>query len=76
MDTPAPRGRPRSTVERVSKSWTIRKDLADRVQEEADSRLVGPALIVEKALETFLDTLTPPPAEFQPGRSATTPETT
>jgi hypothetical protein len=46
--------------ERVSKSWTIRKDLVDRVEEEADSRMVGQALIVEKALDAFLDGLTPP----------------
>lgn len=60
---------------RTSKSWTIRTDLAERVKAEADSRLVGEALIVEKALETFLDTLDPPPAQFRPGTSPSTPET-
>lgn len=46
--------------DRISKTWTIRKDLAERVETEADSRVVGQALIVEKALEAFLDQLTPP----------------
>lgn len=64
--TPTPR------TERVSKSWTIRKDLAEKVEAEADARVVGQGLLVEKALEAYLAALppinvetavpTPPPA--------------
>lgn len=45
---------------RISKTWTIREDLAKRVEEEADLRVIGQTLIVEKALESFFDALTPP----------------
>lgn len=45
--------------DRISKTWTIRKDLAERVEAEADSRVVGQALIVERALEHFLEGLAP-----------------
>ncbi len=42
---------------RVSKTWTIREDLAKRVEEAADLRVVGQALIVERGLEMVLDNL-------------------
>lgn len=46
--------------DRISKTWSVRKDLAERVEQEADLRVIGQTLIVEKALETFFDALTPP----------------
>lgn len=44
-------------IERVSKTWSVRKDLADRIEAEADARVVGQGLLVEKALESYLDAL-------------------
>lgn len=41
--------------ERVSIQVSIRKDLAERLDTEADSRVVGKALLVEKALEGLFD---------------------
>lgn len=46
-------------IERVSKSWTIRKDLVDRLEIEAENRVIGERLLVEKALESYLDALAP-----------------
>lgn len=46
-------------VQRVSKSVTIRKDLADWMDEQAEARLISPALLVEKGLDLLKDHLEP-----------------
>ena len=38
-------------------SVTIKTALVDRLEKESDARMVGKGLIVEKALESFLDGL-------------------
>lgn len=42
---------------RVSKTFSIRQDLADRLEAESTARVIGQGLIVEKAIETFLGNL-------------------
>lgn len=44
-------------VDRVSVTVSIRRDLAERLEHEADERLVGKGLLVERALDGFLDSL-------------------
>jgi len=46
-------------VERTSMSVTIRKDLADWCKEQAEARLISPALLVEKGLDLLKDHLEP-----------------
>lgn len=58
---------------RSSKTYSVREDLAERLESEADSRLVNPGLILDKALEAFLDGLTPPLAASEPTAAAPHP---
>lgn len=47
----------------------LRTDLADRLDEEADTRVVGRNLLLERALEHYLDHVLPPvPARPTTGR--------
>lgn len=46
-------------TDRKQLSVTIRADLIDRLEAEADSRIVSKALIVEKAVDAYLDALAP-----------------
>lgn len=48
-----------STTDRKQMSVTIRADLIDRLEKEADDRIVSKALIVEKAVEAYMDALPP-----------------
>lgn len=45
--------------DRKSTSFTLREDLIERLDAEADARVVGRNLLVEKALEGYLDALPP-----------------
>lgn len=51
--------------ERTTLAVTIDKTVHDRLEAEADSRMIGKGLIVEKAITAFLDRLTP--VNFGPG---------
>lgn len=58
--------------DRTQVSVRIKKDLAARLDREADARMVGKSLLVEKALEGYLDALptldvTPRPPQSVPG---------
>lgn len=46
-------------TDRKQLSVTIRADLIDRLEAEADARIVSKALIVEKAVDAYLDALAP-----------------
>lgn len=48
-----------SKPDRKSVSFTLREDLVGRLDAEADARVVGRNLLVEKALEGYLDALPP-----------------
>ena len=57
--------------DRKSTSFTIREDLIERLDKEADARVVGRNLLVEKALEGYLDAL--PPIDLPEVTAAPTP---
>lgn len=46
-----------ASTTRASVTLSLRKDLADRLDQEADDRVVGKGVLVEKALEAYLPTL-------------------
>jgi len=46
-------------IARTSISVTIGKATADRLEAEADARMIGKGLLVEKALDFFFDRLPP-----------------
>ena len=52
--------------DRAPLAVTISKPVAERLEKEADARMVGKGLIVEKALEAFLDGLPPVDAFGRP----------
>lgn len=48
-----------SSPSRSSVTLSIRKDLADQLDQVSEERMVGKAMLVEKALDAFLPTLPP-----------------
>lgn len=42
---------------RASVTLSLRKDLADKLDQVSEERMVGKAMLVEKALDAFLPTL-------------------
>ncbi len=40
---------------RSSKTYSVREDLATRLEEEADARLLNPGLLIDKALVELFD---------------------
>lgn len=48
-----------SSPTRSSVTLSIRKDLADQLDQVSEERMVGKAMLVEKALDAFLPTLPP-----------------
>lgn len=55
-------------VQRVSISGTVTKDRADWLKEQAETRLVGQSLLLEKAIDLLRDHLEPSGLEDAPVR--------
>ncbi len=58
----------RTTPARVAVNVTIRKDLAEWLDEQAETRMIGKSLLVEKAVDRLKDSLEPDPLATQAAR--------
>lgn len=62
-------------ADKVQKSFTISKGVADRLTRESEERMINPSVFVERALYQFLGALVPVDQALAAAAVAPTPKT-